>query len=105
MSSKKKLAKNIPECAKKCLELGVSCPVKDCRDWIDYKDDSNCASIAIARNGNMTLREIADRLHVSFVRVKQIEDKTLEKLQRGLSREMGVRREQLAKFILDCFNK
>jgi DNA-directed RNA polymerase sigma subunit (sigma70/sigma32) len=30
--------------------------------------------------GNMTLREVADRLGVSFVRIKQIEEKALNKL-------------------------
>jgi hypothetical protein len=97
--------KHLPECSKRCLELGVSCPVGDCRDWIDCEEDVNCTSVAVAKHGNMTLREVAERLHVSFVRIKQIEDKTLEKLQRGLSRELGVKREELPKFILDCFNK
>jgi len=100
---KRPMSKSIPECSKKCVELGVSCPVKDCRDWIDFEEDHNCTSIAIAKNGSMTLREISDRLHVSFVRVKQIEDKTLEKIQRGLSKEFGVRKEELSKFILDCY--
>lgn len=98
-------AKNIPECSKRCLELGVSCPVKDCREWIDYREDANCTLVAIAKNGNMTLREVADRLHVSFVRIKQIEDKTVEKVRRRLAREFGVRKDQVAKFILDCYNK
>ena len=32
------------------------------------------------KNGKMSLRETADRLGVSFVRVKQIQDKAVEKL-------------------------
>tara|TARA_Y100000034_G_C6735449_1_gene326101 strand:+ start:472 stop:627 length:156 start_codon:yes stop_codon:yes gene_type:complete len=40
----------------------------------------NCALIAVEKNGAMTLREIADRLEISFVRVKQIQDKALLKL-------------------------
>jgi len=91
------------KCAQKCCELGVSCPATECRSWIDFEEDYNCTSIAIAKHGNMTLREIADRMHVSFVRIKQIEDKTLEKIQRSLSRELGVKKTDLAQFILDCY--
>tara|TARA_Y100000296_G_C5062226_1_gene200474 strand:- start:109 stop:537 length:429 start_codon:yes stop_codon:yes gene_type:complete len=53
---------------------------KECRHWIDYEDDLNCVLIAIENNGRMTLREAAERLNVSFVRVKQIQDKGLKKL-------------------------
>jgi len=103
MSEKALSKKSIPECSKKCAELGVSCPVKDCREWIDFEEDYNCTSIAIAKHSNMTLREVADRLHVSFVRIKQIEDKTLEKIHRSLARELGVRKDDLPQFILDCY--
>jgi hypothetical protein len=72
------------ECCKKCLEYDVSCPMEnaDCRHWIDYEDDSNCTLIAVENHdGNkMTLREVAARLGVSFVRVKQIEDSAVKKL-------------------------
>ena len=71
---------------KKCLEtcetLDVSCSVKDCRSWIDYEKDYNCIERAIKNNGAMTLRQIADRVGVSFVRVKQIEEKALIKLSK-----------------------
>tara|TARA_R110001583_G_scaffold166306_1_gene319041 strand:+ start:84 stop:407 length:324 start_codon:yes stop_codon:yes gene_type:complete len=103
MNNKMIINKGIPECSKRCLELGVSCPIKDCKEWIDYDDDANCSSIAIAKNGSMTLREIADRLHVSFVRVKQIEDKTLDKIHRALAREFDVDKKELARFILGSF--
>ena len=49
------------ECAKKCSELNVSCPVKDCRLWIDYEEDLNCVNIAIDKNGAMKLRQVAER--------------------------------------------
>tara|TARA_R110002153_G_scaffold1580_16_gene8140 strand:+ start:3325 stop:3477 length:153 start_codon:yes stop_codon:yes gene_type:complete len=38
--------------------------------------------IAVQKNGAMTLREIGDRLGVSFVRVKQIESEILKKLDK-----------------------
>ena len=68
------------ECSKKCVELEVGCPVTDCRLWIDYAEDFNCTAIAVRKNGKMTLRQTSERLGVSFVRVKQIQDKMLQKL-------------------------
>ena len=68
------------ECAEECQLKKKCCKRGDCRYWIDYEDDLNCSLIAVDKNGSMTLREVADRLHVSFVRIKQIEDKALKKL-------------------------
>lgn len=70
------------ECAKKCIELDVTCPIKECRCWIDYKKDLNCVNIAIKNNGAMKLREIADRLHLTPARVQQIEKSVLAKLKK-----------------------
>ena len=67
-------------CLKVCKDLNVACPIKECNHWIDYKDDLNCTLEAIEKNGNMTLREVAKRLGVSFVRIKQIEDKAIKKI-------------------------
>jgi hypothetical protein len=69
------------ECARKCQEHKIACPFKECRMWIDFKEDYNCANIAIAANGNMTLRQIAEREGLSFVRIQQIEKKALKKLK------------------------
>tara|TARA_R100000152_G_C6704509_1_gene133329 strand:- start:58 stop:315 length:258 start_codon:yes stop_codon:yes gene_type:complete len=72
------------ECCRKCLEYDVSCPIEnsDCRHWINYEDDSNCTLMAINNNNDapMTLREVSNRLGVSFVRIKQIEDSAVRKL-------------------------
>ena len=68
------------ECCECCLKHEVSCPVEDCNNWIDYGDDLNCVLITLNKHGRLTLRETADRLGISFVRVKQIEDKALKKL-------------------------
>ena len=61
------------------------CKQKNCRQWIDYKEDLNCTLEAIAKNKNecktMTLREVGKRLGVSFVRIKQIESAALKKIQ------------------------
>ena len=69
-------------CSRKCMELNEACPIKDCRLWIDYPEEQNCTLISIYINGNMTLRQIADRSGISFARVKQIETKALEKMKR-----------------------
>tara|TARA_B100000989_G_scaffold183957_1_gene138438 strand:- start:4001 stop:4171 length:171 start_codon:yes stop_codon:yes gene_type:complete len=50
--------------------------------WIDYPNEKNCALISINENDSMTLREIGERLSISFARVKQIEQKALMKLRR-----------------------
>jgi len=68
------------KCATKCMKENVSCRESGCRMWIDYEDDHNCALIAIEKNGDMTLHEVAERLNISYVRVKQIQDKTLQKV-------------------------
>ena len=70
------------QCAEECQLKKKCCKKEECRYWIDYKEDLNCSLIAVEKNGNMTLREVADRLHVSFVRIKQIEDKALKKLMK-----------------------
>ena len=71
------------DCTKKCLELDVSCPVEDCRQWIDYEEDLNCTLLAVQKHGKMTFREVAKRLGVSFVRIKQIQDKSVASLAKN----------------------
>ena len=70
------------ECAKKCSELNVSCPVKDCRLWIDQEEDLNCVNIAIDKNGAMKLRQVAERCGVTTARAQQIEKAALPKLKK-----------------------
>jgi len=71
------------ECSERCIELEVDCPVTDCRQWISYADDLNCTLIAVDKHGKMTLREVSERLGVSFVRIKQIQDKALLKASKN----------------------
>lgn len=73
------------KCSEKCKELNVSCPVNDCRHWINYEKDMNCLLITTETYGPLTLKEISARLSISHVRVKQIEDKLLRKLQKRIS--------------------
>lgn len=71
------------DCCKCCKEKEVACPIKDCERWINYKDDLNCSLISIEKHGRMTLREVADRMGVSFVRIKQLQDKALKKITKS----------------------
>lgn len=72
------------ECSKTCMKLEVSCPVNDCRMWIEHEGDLNCTLVAIENNDGkpMTLRQTAERIGVSFPRIKQIEDGMFVKLRK-----------------------
>ena len=63
-----------------CIKHDVSCPVEDCRYWVDYESDLNCSLESVRKNDSMTLREVADRLKISYVRVKQIQDQAISKI-------------------------
>jgi len=77
------------ECAKRCEELNTSCPCGDCRLWIDHEEDLNCTLHAVRNNhtGELTLREVADRMGISFVRVKQIQDQAARKVVKLLNKD------------------
>ena len=75
------------KCFQMCVDADITCPVKDCRFWIDYKEDLNCTIVCANQNGPLSLREVADRMGVSFVRVKQVQDTTVGKFVKRLARE------------------
>ncbi len=77
---------NFKSCVQACQTLNVSCPNKECRQWIKYEDDLNCTLITVDKNDKMTLRDVAKRLNYSFVRVKQIEESALEKMNKRLGK-------------------
>lgn len=76
----------LPSCAKRCRELEVSCPITDCRMWIDYEDENNCCLVSIEekqKDGSdkgLTLHEVSDRLQINYLKVRQIEIDALRKL-------------------------
>ena len=74
-------------CCNCCIVNDVGCPIEDCRHWIDYEDDLNCSLIAVEKHGTMTLREVSDRMGITFVRVKQIQDKSLKKFMSRINKE------------------
>ena len=81
-------------CFDLCSKCDVACDIKECKLWINYEKDLNCTLIAIEKNGSdgMTLREVADRLGISFVRVKQIEAQILKKLKKQKLKTIELRR-------------
>ena len=76
------------KCLDTCRELQCACPIKECKFWIDYEEDHNCTHEAVRKHGAMTLREISLRMGVSFVRIKQIEQKALQKLAKRTKNEL-----------------
>ena len=74
------------KCLEICKKRNKACQETDCRMWVDYDSEFNCVLETIERNGRMTLREASKRLGISFVRVKQIEDKALKKLAKAVKK-------------------
>jgi len=68
------------KCLETCVELNTACPVKECRHWIDYPQERNCVFETVTNCNALTLRETSERLGISYVRVKQIQDKALKKI-------------------------
>ena len=69
------------QCSRDCMKKKKGCRKTECKHFIDYKDEYNCSLISIYKNGRMTLREVGDRLRISFARVKQIESGALKKIK------------------------
>ena len=68
------------KCKEECIKKNKSCSEKECRNWIDYRSDLNCVLICAEKHGALTLHETSKRIGVSYVRIKQIQDKALKKI-------------------------
>ena len=77
----------VKECANECVKSNKKCKNKECRLWMDHKKDLNCSLIAIERHGAMTLYQVADRLNMSYVRIKQIQDAAIKKIDKEEMRD------------------
>jgi DNA-directed RNA polymerase specialized sigma subunit len=72
------------KCAVECLTKNSRCDKEKCRMWVDYKEDLNCALVTVYNNkGPMSLEKVAKRFDLSIVRIKQIQDKALQKLKKN----------------------
>lgn len=74
----------------KCFEVHekwqVGCDQKACRNWMDFGEDLNCAVVCARKHdGGLSLREVAERMGVSFPRISQIEHAAYKKMD-----DMGV---------------
>ena len=79
---------DLPDCCKQCLKSGIPCTEEQCRYWIDYPEDQNCALVSVEKHGSMTLNEISKRLGISLVRVSQIEKKAIKKLSKRIKMDL-----------------
>ena len=68
-------------CSQACIDNDVACHFKECEHWISFGEDKNCDLISIKNHGQLTLRQVGDRLGVSYVRIKQIEDSAIKKIR------------------------
>ena len=72
-----------PTCFGVHERLCVSCDETSCRNWIDFEEDLNCAIICARKNENgLPLRDVADRMGVTYVRVHQIEGAAMNKVKK-----------------------
>ena len=79
-----------PTCFEVQEKWQLACDVTACRNYINYEQDLNCAVVCARRNDNgLSLREVADRMGVSFPRISQIEHGAFKKLK-----EAGVFQEE-----------
>ena len=69
------------DCDEILNEESEICPCKECKLWINYNEDCNCINVSIKKHGRLTLQQVGERMGVSHVRIKQIQDKALKKLK------------------------
>ena len=68
-------------CTEECKKFQQPCAENSCKYWLDYPKELNCTFVTVEKNGTLTLREIAERMGISFVRVKQIEDRAIKRIK------------------------
>lgn len=72
------------ECARECCSSNTACGEEECRMWISHEEDYNCILVSIEKHGELTLHQVSERLGISHVRVKQIQEKAVSKLHKRL---------------------
>jgi len=74
------------KCYEECKIKKRCCSETLCRLWIDYATDLNCTELAVQKEGDMILRKIAERLHLTPSRIKQIENQAISKATKALEK-------------------
>jgi|TARA_R110000824_G_scaffold124707_1_gene283458 hypothetical protein len=69
-----------------CFEVhekwNLPCDDSQCRNWMKFEGDLNCAVVCARKYENgLSLREVAERMNVSFPRISQIEHAAFKKLK------------------------
>lgn len=77
----------IRACSHACISNNVECEFSECEHWISFGEDHNCDLISIKKHGPLTLRQVGERMGVSYVRIKQIEDAALKKIRESITLE------------------
>ena len=78
-----------PKCYEVHEKWHVECDQTQCRNWMDYEGDLNCAMVCARKYpAGLSLREVAERMQVSFPRVSQIEHGAFKKMS-----DMGIIKE------------
>jgi hypothetical protein len=70
-----------PTCFEVHEKWRLGCDQSQCRNWMDFEEDLNCAVVCARKHEQgLSLREVADRMGVSFPRISQIEHAAFNKL-------------------------
>lgn len=70
------------KCVQQIKNSGFPCTNSKCDYYLEYEKDLNCTFVCVQNNGALTLRDTAERLGVSYVRIKQIEERALKKIEK-----------------------
>ena len=71
-----------PTCFEVHEKWKVECDQESCRNWMNFGEDLNCAIVCSRKYENgLSLREVAERMNVSFPRISQIEHAAFKKLK------------------------
>jgi hypothetical protein len=71
-----------PTCFEVHEKWKLPCDQSKCRNWMSHEEDLNCAVVCSRKHENgLSLREVAERMGVSFPRISQIEHAAFAKLK------------------------
>ena len=71
-----------PTCFEVQEKWRLPCDQTECRNFMNFEEDLNCAVVCSRKHENgLSLREVAERMGVSFPRISQIEHAAFNKLK------------------------